>query len=105
VAKHQDHKRRRSPPKCSAVNWSEVAQKVTAHSADWELGSSLLLSFGLWIEPVSRADAEEAAALWRRGSGRSIADRICLATAHRLDAQVWTADTAWGASDQISQVR
>ncbi len=51
VAKHQDHKRRRSPPKCSAVNWSEVAQKVTAHSADWELGSSLLLSFGLWIWP------------------------------------------------------
>jgi PIN domain nuclease of toxin-antitoxin system len=92
-------------PACSAVNWSEVAQKVIAHGADWEMASSLLLTFGLRIEPVVRADAERAAGLWSRGSGRSIADRICLATALRLDAHVWTADTAWGVSDRISQVR
>lgn len=90
---------------CSAVNWSEVAQKVIVHGADWELARSLLLSFGLRIEPVHAADAEHAARLWRRGSGRSIADRICLATGLRLAAHVWTADTAWGTSDRISQVR
>lgn len=95
----------RNDPTCSAVNWSEVAQKVIGHGADWELARSLLLSFGLRIESVNRLDAERAASLWRRGSGHSIADRICLATALRLDAHVWTADTAWGASDHISQVR
>ncbi len=90
---------------CSAINWSEVAQKVIAHGADWELARSLLLSFGLRIEPVLAADAEYAARLWRGGSGRSTADRICLATAVRLAAHVWTADTAWGTSNGISQVR
>ncbi len=90
---------------CSAVNWSEVAQKVLAHGADWELARSLLLSFGIRIEPVTAGDAERAARLRRRGSGRSIADRICLAAAQRLEAHVWTADTAWGTSDHISQVR
>jgi len=95
----------RNDPTCSAVNWSEVAQKVIGHGADWELARSLLLSFGLQIEPVVRADAERAAGLWRRGSGRSIADRICMATALRLEAHVWTADKAWGTSEGISQVR
>ena len=90
---------------CSAVNWSEVAQKVLAHGADWSLARSLLLSFGLEIEPVLAVDAERAASEWRRGSGHSIADRICLATAHRLDARVWTADASWGSSDRVSQVR
>ena len=92
-------------PACSAVNWSEVAQKVIAHGADWELARSLLLSFGLQILPVEPSDGERAARLWKRGSGRSIADRVCLATALRLEAHVWTADTAWGVSDHISQVR
>lgn len=90
---------------CSAVNWSEVAQKVIAHGADWSLARSLLLSYGLEIEPVIAVDAERAAMDWRRGSGLSIADRICQATAIHLDAHVWTADSAWGTSERISQVR
>ena len=48
---------------------------------------------------------ERAAALWRRGSGLSLADRLCLATAHRLSAVVWTADTAWGTGEPVRQVR
>jgi ribonuclease VapC len=90
---------------CSAVNWSEVGQKVIAHGADWGLSRSLLLSFELEIEPVIMLDAEQAAKDWRRGTGLSIADRICQATALRLDAHIWTADSAWGTSDRISQVR
>jgi PIN domain nuclease of toxin-antitoxin system len=90
---------------CSAANWSEVAQKIRSRDRDWDLVSSLLMSYGLVIEPVTRADAEDAARLWKRGSGLSLADRICIATAHRLSATVWTADSAWGKHAPIRQVR
>ena len=54
---------------------------------------------------ATAATAERAAALWRRGSGLSLADRFCLALADRLDATIWTADTAWGQTDRIRQIR
>ena len=90
---------------CSAANWSETAQKLLSRGKDWELSRRLLLSYGLVIEPVYASDAEQAARLWRRGSGLSLADRLCLATAERLDALLWTADTAWGAEGRIRQIR
>lgn len=88
-----------------AANWSEVAQKISAGSGSWELARALLLSYGLVVEPVLAEDAERAAALWRRGSGLSLADRLCLALGERLDAMIWTADAAWGTSEQVRQVR
>jgi PIN domain nuclease of toxin-antitoxin system len=91
--------------RCSAANWSEVAQKLLAHSRDWNLAKSLLLSYGIEIEPVTAADAESAARLWKRGQGLSLADRVCLATAERLDATVWTADQAWGNKGRVNQIR
>lgn len=90
---------------CSAANWSETAQKLIAHSQDWDQIQALLLSYSLEVEPVLKPDAELAAQLWRRGSGLSIGDRLCLATAQRLGATVWTADAAWGSSKTIKQVR
>jgi PIN domain nuclease of toxin-antitoxin system len=90
---------------CSAANWSETAQKIRSRGRDWELIRSLLLSYGLVIEPVTPDDAEAAARLWKRGSGLSLADRICLATGSRLNATVWTADTTWGSRSPIRQVR
>ena len=57
------------------------------------------------MERVVIADAEAAARLWQRGSGLSLGDRLCLATAQRLSAVVWTADTAWGTADPVRQVR
>ena len=89
----------------SAANWSEIAQKISARKNDWELARGLLRSYTLHVEPVLRVDAEVAATLWRRGSGLSLGDRLCLATARRLDATVWTADTAWGTAAPIRQVR
>ncbi len=89
----------------SAANWSEVAQKVRASQGNWLLARALLLSYDLAVEAVTGDDAERAAELWRRGEGRSLADRLCLATRERLDAVVWTADTQWGASDQVRQIR
>jgi len=90
---------------CSAVNWSETAQKLLAHDLDWELCRGLLLTYELEVVPVQAADAEAAARMWKRRSGLSIADRLCLATGQRLDATVWTADTVWDTSDRTRQIR
>lgn len=90
---------------CSAANWSETAQKLMAHGQDWDQVQALLLSYPLAVEPVQQRDAEVAARLWRRGSGLSLGDRLCLATAQRLGATVWTADAAWGSSKTVKQVR
>jgi ribonuclease VapC len=92
-------------PRCSAVNWSETAQKVHARSGEWNLARGLLLSYGVVVEPVLIEDAERAAAAWTRGAGLSLADRLCLATAERLRATIWTADAAWGTSTLVRQVR
>lgn len=92
-------------PRCAAVNWSEVAQKVRASGADWPLARAPLTSYGLRIEASTEADAEWAGARWRRGEGLSLADRLCLALAARLALPVWTADTAWGTEAPINQIR
>jgi PIN domain nuclease of toxin-antitoxin system len=34
-----------------------------------------------------------------------LADRLCLALGERLDADVWTADQAWGMGTRIRQIR
>jgi len=90
---------------CSAANWSEIAQKLIARDRDWDLARGLLRSYGLGVEPVTEADAELAAKLWRAGSGLSLADRLCLATGERLDAVVWTADTAWAGMERARPIR
>jgi PIN domain nuclease of toxin-antitoxin system len=78
-----------------AANWSEVLQKARQHGADAELVARLIASFGLEVADITRQDGERAAALWRRGSGLSLADRLCLALGLRLGAAVVTADTTW----------
>jgi PIN domain nuclease of toxin-antitoxin system len=90
---------------CGAANWSEVAQKVRAHGRNWDLSRSLLASYGLQVEAVTLTDAEWAAKRWVRGEGLSLADRLCLALGERLDADIWTADQAWGDHGRIRQVR
>jgi ribonuclease VapC len=90
---------------CGAANWSEIAQKVLAARRDWPLVRALLDSYGVRVEPVMLDDAEWAARRWRAGEGLSLADRLCLALAERLDVPVLTADASWGASGRIRQVR
>lgn len=90
---------------CSTVDWSEVAQKVRAAGADWPVAASLLASYGLAVQDATLEDAERAAQLWERGRGLSLADRFCLALADRLDAEVFTADAAWGSSGRVRQIR
>lgn len=90
---------------CGTANWSEVAQKVLAADRDWDLARALLLSYDLELEPVTAEDAEAAARRWRRGEGLSLADRLCLALADRVDGDVWTADMSWAASGRVHQIR
>jgi ribonuclease VapC len=90
---------------CGAANWSEVAQKIHAAGRDWDLARALLTSYDLTIEPVVVDDAEWAARRWTRGDGLSLADRLCLALGHRLDADVWTADLTWGSEGRVRQIR
>jgi ribonuclease VapC len=90
---------------CGAANWSEVAQKVIAAERDWSLVKALLTSYAIDIQPVTANDAEWAASQWRRGEALSLADRLCLALTERLNTIVLTADTAWGTSDRIHQIR
>ncbi|CAN5448709.1 PIN domain-containing protein [soil metagenome] len=90
---------------CGAANWSEVAQKVLAADRDWPLARAVLNSYGLDVQPVTPADGEAAAGLWRRASGLSLADRLCMAAGARLDATILTADAAWGSGDSITQIR
>lgn len=90
---------------CGTANWSEIAQKIGAHGRDWGLARALLASYDLRLEPVSVGDAEQAAVTWAPGSGLSLADRLCLALGRRLEAIVWTADSSWGSSETIRQIR
>lgn len=89
----------------SAANWSEVAQKTSTVRGAWPPARDLLLSYPLTIEPVSRVDAETAAALWRRGEGLSLADRLCLSLGARLGSEVLTADRAWEGRDGVVLIR
>lgn len=80
-----------------AANWSEVLQKSRQHGVDAELVARLLASFGLDVIDVTQRDAEQAASIWRKGSGLSLADRLCLALGLRMRLKVATADRRWNA--------
>lgn len=72
------------------------------------LDASAVLAFvqgyDLELVPDTHQDAELAARLWKRGSGLSLGDRLCLALAERLDVEAVTADVAWGTSHRVVQV-
>ena len=91
--------------RCGAANWSEVVQKVLAAGRDWDLAQALLTSYDLDVEPVGIDDAEWAARRWRVGESLSLADRLCLALAHRTGVDAWTADGSWGKGKGIKQIR
>ncbi|WP_426571280.1 PIN domain-containing protein [Aquihabitans sp. McL0605] len=88
-----------------AANWSEVAQKVAFLGRDWPVARAVLESYGISVEPVTAADAERAAERWVEASELSLADRLCLALADRLQTEVMTADRAWGKQPPVRQIR
>jgi len=90
---------------CGAANWSEVAQKSLQSATGWSAARRLLEAYDLVVEPVTKADADWAAAFWQTHPTLSLADRLCLALGNRLGATVLTADAAWGNADPIRQIR
>ena len=91
--------------RCGAANWSEVAQKVLRAGRNWDLVRGLLISYEIEVEPVVASDAEWAARRWKPGEGLSLADRLCLSLADRLDCNVLTADQAWDPTERVTQIR
>jgi ribonuclease VapC len=92
----------------SAVNWSEVLQKLAQRGVRPASATvAALLELGLRIEPFTLVDARRAAELWEAGreTGLSLGDRACLALAHRLAAEALTADKAWKTVDAGVTVR
>ncbi|MBC3189509.1 type II toxin-antitoxin system VapC family toxin [Pseudonocardia sp. C8] len=85
----------------SAVNLSEVHQKLAQHGVDADRTIRQLRSLGVGVRPFDTADALAASRLWpaTRPAGLSLGDRCCLALAARLDAPAVTADKAWTALD------
>lgn len=88
----------------SAVNWSEVVQKLAVRDVP---APDALFVLGLRVEPFTPADAGTAATLWTRGRalGLSLGDRACLALATRLGSEAWTADRVWATGDLGVRVR
>lgn len=93
----------------SAVNWSEVAQKLAQRGVTDPMGVLAGLStLGAAVVSFGREDAELAAALWPAGRARglSLGDRACLAVATSLPGGVAvTADAAWADVDTGVEVR
>lgn len=87
-----------------AANWCEVLGKVEGSmTRSW--ADALLMALGVSIEPVTKADAIKAAEIYDRNPSLSLGDRLCLALADRLEAQVLTADRAWGSNPTVVQIR
>jgi ribonuclease VapC len=86
-----------SRPAMSAVNWSEVAQKATAHGVDRRRLLPAVLDAGVEIVDLTTDRAERVADLWAavRPLGLSLADRACLALALELRRPAVTADRSW----------
>jgi len=89
----------------SAANWSEVLQRLLHADRDWRGIGERLRGIGLRVEPVTVTHAEIAAQLWHDHPQLSLADRLCLALAARLDTQAVTADKAWRGIPHVLLIR
>ncbi|MBU6244666.1 MAG: PIN domain-containing protein [Actinomycetales bacterium] len=92
-------------PVMSAAQVGELAGFYAGSLVEWSVVSALLDAWGVRIEPVTRQDAQRAGLMLDRSTGLSLGDRLCLALAERLDAQVITADRAWGRAGRVRQIR
>ena len=93
-------------PICGAANWSQVAHRVRGAGRELGAGSSA-------PGELRRSGRASHRRRRRMGSanhgvpleGLSLADRLCLAVAERVDADVLTADATWGTGGRIRQIR
>lgn len=81
----------------STVNWTEVLQRYHAVGVQAAGKRESIEALGVEVRDFSGDDAAVAAELWAptRAAGLSLADRVCLAMARRLDLPAHTADREW----------
>lgn len=83
----------------SVVNWAETLSKLAADGDDpRQVADSFHTSDSpLLLQPLTDTDCVEIARLrpLTKTRGLSLADRACLALAHRLQLPVLTADRDW----------
>lgn len=81
----------------SAVNWTEVLQRIHMLGHEPQGIQEDLVALGLEILPYAARDAAAAAELYlaTRSRGLSLGDRACLALARARDMTALTADRAW----------
>jgi ribonuclease VapC len=81
----------------SAANFAEVVSKMADSGMAMAFIEQQLEGLASIIAPVERADAVRAGALrpLTRHLGLSLGDRLCLATAERLQLPVLTGDRSW----------
>jgi ribonuclease VapC len=85
----------------SAVNYSEVLKKSVEHGGSVEVTAELLEQAQVVVVPFDRAEAKQAAAMWRsvKSFGLSFSDRACLALGLAEQAVVLTADRQMSRTD------
>lgn len=81
----------------SAANHSEVIAKAIDRGADSQALQVVLADLAYTIVDVKAEDGTQAGLMrdFTRKIGLSLGDRLCLATAQRLQARVLTADRPW----------
>jgi PIN domain nuclease of toxin-antitoxin system len=96
----------------STVNLAEVLSTLARRGADpvrvaSELADRGLLGGAITVESFTSEDAVETARLrpLTHAAGLSLADRACLALAHRLAVPAVSADQAWAGLELAVEVR
>lgn len=81
----------------STVNQSEIISKALDRGVAAEAIVSILAELSYLVLDLKVEDGVQAGLmrLSTRSAGLSLGDRLCLATAQRLQARVITADRAW----------
>ncbi|MGA9423756.1 MAG: PIN domain-containing protein [Terracidiphilus sp.] len=77
------------------VNWCEILTRLRRANKSMAEGELATLLAGVELIPLSRADAELAAAFSELDRSLSLGDRACLALAHSRGATAWTTDKIW----------
>lgn len=81
----------------SAANQAEIIARSLDRGVTPEAITTILAELGYEVLDVTATDGQAAGHLraLTRAQGLSLGDRICLATAHRTQARILTADRPW----------
>jgi PIN domain nuclease of toxin-antitoxin system len=79
----------------SAVNWSEVFNRLQRKSSTVTTGKLAAMLPRIEIVPFGQVEAERTALLAKSCGSLSLGDRACLTLAHSRGVAAWTTDRIW----------